>query len=134
MAMVIAEKAVVTTSTVEENKYYYPIVIDPSSGTFTMTNNGNAAAPCRITAVPKNDIMLLTIKGLSKEDIKVEKIKAGEILVIDGINKEVTIDGEDAFASYDAWEFPRLAPGTSEIFFTYADTLTLSIEYQPRYI
>ena len=134
MAMVIAEKAVVTTSTVEENKYYYPIVIDPSSGTFTMTNNGSAAAPCRITAVPKNDIMLLTIKGLSKEDIKVEKIKAGEILVIDGINKEVTIDGKDAFDSYDAWEFPRLAPGTSEVFFTNADTLTLSIEYQPRYI
>jgi phage-related protein len=131
---VIAEKAVTTSLQKEEHQYYYPIVLDPTSGTFKMTNNGSAAAPCRITVIPKNDLMLLTIRGLSKEDIKVEKIKAGEILVIDGINREVTIDGKDAFASYDAWEFPRLAPGTSEVFFTNADTLTLSIEYQPRYI
>lgn len=134
MTKVIAEKAVVNTTSVDEHKYYYPIVVDPVSGTFTMTNNGTAAAPCRITIVPKNDIMLLIIKGLSKDEIKIEKVQAGQMLVIDGINRDVTIDGEDAFSLYDAWEFPRLAPGSTEVFITNAETITLSIEYQPRYI
>jgi len=40
----------------------------------------------------------------------------------------------EAFDKYDAWEFPRLLPGTNDITITDSKTATVSIEYQPRYI
>ena len=78
--------------------------------------------------------MLLTIEGLSEEKIKVEKIKSGQMLVIDGIDKTITLDGDEAFDIYNAWEFPKLQPGTNTVKITNADVMTLSVEYQPRYI
>ena len=92
------------------------------------------AAPCRVTYIPKNDVILFVLEGLSKEPIKIEKIYAGQVLVIDAIDKVVTIDGEDAFFKYDAWELPTLQPGNNIITCTAIGTSIVSIEYQPRYI
>ena len=132
---IIEEEALPTQSSdIAADKKYYPISIESDGETFKIENNGTAAAPCCVTIIPKNDIMLLTIEGLSEEKIKVEKIKSGQMLVIDGIDKTITLDGNEAFDLYDAWEFPKLQPGTNTVKITNADVMTLSVEYQPRYI
>lgn len=115
------------------NKTYLPIVFS-SDNSFSIINNGTAAAPCRLTVIPQNDVMLMTIIGLSDEPIKMNQVKSKQILVIDGIDRTVTLDGVEAFDKYDAWEFPRLLPGTNDITITDSKTATVSIEYQPRYI
>lgn len=134
MSEIIATPAQTNAGTnINDEATYLPIIIG-SDGSFTITNSGTAAAACRITIVPRNDIMRLEIEGLSKEKIVMTRIRAGQLLVIDGIDRVVTLDGENAFEDYDAWELPRLQPGVNNIKITNADTMALSIEYQPRYI
>ena len=116
-----------------DKKTYFPIAFD-NDGSFTITNNGTAATPCRLTVVPPDDVMLMEILGLSDEPIIVTKVKRNTILVIDGIQRTVTKDGVASFEDYDAWEFPRLLPGENTISITNAATANISIEYQPRYI
>lgn len=133
MAEIIAQEAVNSAINVEDGSSYFPIIIE-SDGSISITNSGTAAAACRITIVPKNDIMLLTIEGLSEEPIQVDRIQHGQLLIIDGMNREVTLDGENAFEKYQGWEFPKLQPGLNTVKITNADTMALSIEYHPRYI
>lgn len=113
---------------------YFPVVFEDDGESFSIINNGTAASPCRVTIVPKNDIMLLTIIGLSEEPIKVTRVQKGNVLIIDGIDKTVTIDGNEIWDQYDAWEFPKLYAGTNNISITNGGTCQISIEYQPRYV
>lgn len=113
---------------------YYPVVFNNDGESFSIVNNGTAASPCRITIVPQNDIMLLQITGLSEEPIKINKVQRGNVLIVDGIDNVVTIDGKDAFDRYDAWEFPKLYAGVNNVRVTNGGTCQISIEYQPRYV
>lgn len=135
MTEIIEEEVVQTASSQinEENKYY-PIIIGADGTSFSITNNGTAAAPCRVTIIPKNDIMLLTIEGLSDDKIEIQGVLRGQILILDGIDRKITLDDLDAYDIYNGWEFPKLQPGVNTIKITNADLMTLSIEYQPRYI
>lgn len=134
MEDIIAEVATEQESAAfNQEAKYFPIVIDSQNKSFSIINNGTAAAPCRCTIIPRNDIMLMTIKGLSEDEIKVSQIMAGQALVMDGINKTITIAGNEAFDHYDAWEFPRLQPGENVIELS-EPTIDISIEYQPRWI
>ena len=134
MLNIIAEEAVNTAPSINEENKYFPIIIDADGTSFQIVNNGTAAAPCRVTIVPKNDIMLLSIEGLSDEKIGVHKVQKGQVLILDGIDRKITLDNIDAFDIYDGWEFPKLQPGENTIKITNASLMTLSIEYQPRYI
>lgn len=118
----------------EDNKKYLPIIIGSDGSSFSVVNNGTAAAPCRLTIIPKNDLMLITIEGLSKEPITMERIQKNQILIIDGIDRVVTIDGVNAFEQYNGWELPKLQPGINNVKITNADLMVISIEYQARYI
>ena len=131
---IVAEEATSVASSFNQEATYSPILIEDDGESFSIVNNGTAAAPVRVTIIPKNDIMLLEIKGLSKESITMEKIQAGQILVIDNIDKKVTIDDVDAFEYFNGWELPYLSPGTNEIKITNASQMTINIEYQPAYI
>lgn len=133
MAEIIATPVNTTGMNLNDESNYFPIVIG-SDGSFEIVNSGTAAAACRITIVPRFDIMQLEIEGLTQEKITMTKIMSGQLLIIDGINRTVTLDGKNAFENYDAWELPRLQPGVNTIKITSADTMALSIEYQPRYI
>lgn len=115
------------------DKTYLPITFD-QQGQFTITNNGTAAAPCRLTIVPQDDVMRMEITGLSDQPIVVSMVRRNTVLIIDGIDRTVTKDNVPAFDDYDAWEFPRLLPGDNTISITNAATTGISIEYQPRYI
>lgn len=37
----------------EDNKKYLPIIINSDGSSFSVTNNGTAAAPCRVTIIQK---------------------------------------------------------------------------------
>lgn len=123
------------TSPLKINKTYYPISINSETSSFTIVNDGTAAAPCRLSFIPRNDLMSMTITGLSEEDIKLSKIYAGSQVILDGINKNFTIDGIESFQYFDGWEFPKLQPGENFITMTNAEAMTeIDIEFQPRYI
>lgn len=116
-----------------DNKNYYPIELD-SQGAFTLVNGGTAPSPCCITFIPQVDFMNLTIKGLSKEPIKVTNIKANDTLVIDGENRSITLNDRDYFSNYDAWEFPKLEPGINHVEINNGALASIAIEYTKRYI
>lgn len=115
------------------DKNYYPIEFSTESS-FSITNNGTAPAPCSITIVPKFDFLVLTIEGLSREPIKVKNVKANQAVVIDGENRTVTIDDNEAFDKYDAWEFPKLQPGVNNIKIVNGSSCEVAIEYTRRYV
>lgn len=113
---------------------YFPIEFSNAGDSFIITNNGTAPAPCVITIVPRVDFMRLTIEGLTDLPITVANVMTGDILVIDGEQRKITINDNDAFSRYNAWEFPKLQPGTNTITIANGAQLSVSIEYNPRYI
>lgn len=133
MENIVAQVATQVASSISNEAQYYPIIIDQQRKSFSIINNGTAAAPCRCTIIPRNDIMQMTIQGLTDEEIKINRILAGQALVIDGIEKTITLAGDPAFDHYDAWEFPKLQPGENTIKLSEI-VLDISIEYQPRWI
>lgn len=122
-------------SPLQLSKTYYPISIDSATSSFTVINGGTAAAPCRLSFTPHNDVMLMTIRGLSEEELKISRIYAGSKVILDGINKTFTIDGVESFRFFEGWEFPKLQPGENVVYMTSADTMSeIEVEFQPRYI
>ena len=134
MKQIIAEKVPAGTSLLSSEKTYIPITVSPDNSSFTIHNNGTAAAPCAVTVIPDNDIMRLEITGLTEEPVIVSALKRGDTLLIDGVRKCVTINGVDAYDKYDGWEFPKIKPGKNQIKITNASAMLINIEYQPRYI
>ena len=117
------------------NKTYFPISLSSGQTSFSVTNDGTAAAPCRLSFTPINDVMTMEISGLTKEPIKMTKIMRGDNVTIDGINKKIQINGLDAYSQFEGWEFPKLQPCENTITMTAADDMALiELEFQPRYI
>ena len=114
------------------NENYYPITFDGDS--FIITNNGTAPAPCKITVIPQVDFMVFTIEGLSKKPINISQLKTNDVLVIDGENREITINERPAFDRFDGWEFPKLQPGINTVKIRNGAQVQLSIEYNARYL
>ena len=117
-----------------DNAQYYPIEFDATGATFNIYNNGTAPAPCVVTIIPKVDFLKLVIKGLTETPITFTGLKTNQALVIDAEKRSVTVDDEDAFANYDAWEFPKLQPGANQITIENGTSATISIEYSANYI
>lgn len=113
---------------------YYPIEVNAATGSFTITNGGTAPAPCKITIIPKVDFLTLTINGLSKDPINVNNVYTNDVLVIDGENRAVLINDEEAFDHYNAWEFPKVKPGQNIVTISNAQQATIQVEYNVRYI
>ena len=113
---------------------YYPIEFDATGSVFNIYNNGTAPAPCVITIIPKVDFLRLVIGGLTETPITFTGLKTNQVLVIDGETNRVSVDDQDAFANYDAWEFPKLQPGANQITIENGTSATISIEYSANYI
>lgn len=112
---------------------YLPIQFDTEGG-FSITNAGTAPAPCKITIIPRIDIIRLEIVGLSADPITIDNIYSGDVLVIDGEEGKATVNEVSIFHKYNAWELPKLQPGVNYISITNSDACSISIEYDPRYI
>ena len=117
-----------------DNAQYYPIEFDATGSVFNIFNNGTAPAPCVVTIIPKVDFLKLVIKGLTETPITFTGLKTNQTLVIDAEERSVTVDGKDAFANYDAWEFPKLQPGANQITIENGTSATISVEYSANYI
>ena len=113
---------------------YYPIEFDSNGASFRIRNDGTAPTPCVVTIIPKVDFLKLVIQGLSEAPITFTGLKTNQVLVIDGEQRTVTVDDKDAFAAYDAWEFPKLQPGENQITIENGTSATISIEYSVNYI
>lgn len=113
---------------------YYPIEFDSTGRSFNVYNSGTAPAPCVVTFIPKFDFLKLEIQGLTEEPIIFTGLKTNEVLVIDGEEKTVTVDGINAFDRYNAWEFPKLQPGMNQIIIENGVSASISVEYNARYI
>lgn len=116
------------------NAQYYPIIFDDNGTTFNIYNNGTAPTPCIVTIIPKVDFLKLVIEGLTETPITFTGLKANQTLVINGEERSVTVDGIDAFAEYDAWEFPKLQSGANKIVITNGISAAIQIEYNTNYI
>lgn len=114
------------------NENYYPITFDGDS--FVIINNGTAPAPCKITIIPQVDFVLFTMTGLSKKPITISHLQANDVLVIDGENREITINENSAFDRFDGWEFPKLQPGENRVQINNGTQIQISIEYNVRYL
>lgn len=112
---------------------FFPIEVN-EDGSFTVENNGTAIAPCSLTIIPKSDVLVFTVEGLSEEPLTFSRIKSGQTLTLDGAKREITIDGKDAMENFDGWEFPRLKPGVNHIKVSDAMKMFISIAYNPRFI
>lgn len=129
--MIIGEAASAVSS---ENKQYYPILFGDDKKTFTITNSGTAPAPAKITLVPDVAINSFTITGVSEEPIIINSVSRNDVIIIDAIDRTVTINDEEAFDHFEGWELPKLQPGVNVINISEAQYMSVSIEYQPRYI
>lgn len=117
-----------------DNTQYYPIEFDATGSVFNIFNNGTAPTPCVVTIIPKVDFLKVVIEGLTETPITFTGLKTNQTLVIDGEERSVTVDGEDAFDHYDAWEFPKLQPGANQITIANGTSATISVEYSANYI
>lgn len=113
---------------------YYPITFDNNGSGFSITNVGTAPAPCKVTIIPKVDMVNLTITGLSQEPIEVDNVQANQVLVLDGELGEILLDEQDYFQHYNAWEFPKLQPGANDIRISNGSQCLVQIEFNARYI
>ena len=112
---------------------YFPIILTNEGG-FYINNVGTAPTPCKITIIPKVDILVLEITGLSTKTIVLKNIYYNSIVVIDGETGAFTINGINNIDNYEAWEFPKLQPGENFITLTNLAQCEVSVEYEPRYI
>lgn len=122
-----------TTKTIR--KEYYRLAIDMDGYFFdekrevTLNNEkekiiyieGTRKTPCEIEIRAIRNIQNYKITGISGEDIEIERLEAGETLIINGADGTAKINGENAFSRVNLWEFPILEPGENKVCVTNAD-------------
>lgn len=105
-----------------------------SDNTFTIDNSGTAPTPCIIEIMPFQDIISLTIKGVSQKEIKINNITGGQKVVINGEENSILMNDQNGFANFDGWEFPRLNPGLNTVKVSTTLGYAMNIKYRSRYI
>jgi hypothetical protein len=95
-----------------------------------ITNTGALPAPCRITVTPTVAIAEFVIVGLGSSDIRIHNLEANQPHVIDGVLFRYLKGGENDIANYNAFEWPVLPVGTTELIFSHTTT-HITIQYTP---
>jgi phage-related protein len=106
----------------------------------TITPDTKFVTPAIVTITPIQDIVELTITGLSRnpitgaaEDIVLSSLKANAAVTIDGESKLILQGGENKYSDSDFWNFPTVIPGSNSL--TFSSTLcNVNIKYKPRYL
>lgn len=102
------------------------VTLSSTSNNIEITTDVVTEAIYEIT--PNIDMIEFTIHG-----IKIKNLKANKKIIIDGIKKTVTMDGENKFGDTEFWSFPTLTPGTNKITLSRTDAKVI-LKYYPRYV
>lgn len=87
--------------------------------------------PAILEITPKADLNSITIDGF-EDFIKLNNLKKGKPVIIDGQSLLVTEDGQNKFKDYDSWGFPKLKVGSNKI--TVTGNVHNKITYNPRWL
>lgn len=106
----------------------------------TITVAGAFVTPAVLRITPNGSISTLTLTGCARNlitgaasAITVKNLRSGNVVVIDGEKKTVKEGSLNKYAECEMWEFPTLKPGNNVINAN-SSSLTLVVEYEPRYI
>lgn len=113
------------------HKTYLPEVIITANGVGmkSITSLGIVASPCLVTVTPPTAITEFVIQGFDSE-IRLQNLEANKPHVIDGYLYRYLKDGMNDIANYDAFAWPALPVGTTDLIFSHA-TANITIQYYP---
>jgi len=113
------------------HKTYLPEVIVTASGVSmkSVTSLGALPSPCLITVTPTVDIPEFVILGF-ESDIRLKNLEANMPHVVDGYLYRYLKDGMNDIANYNAFAWPVLPVGTTDLIFSHT-TATITIQYYP---
>jgi len=113
------------------HKTYLPEVIVTAGGVSmkSVTSLGAMPSPCRITVTPSVDIAEFVILGF-ESDIRLQNLEANKPHAVDGYLYRYLKDGANDIANYDAFAWPVLPVGTTELIFSHT-TASVNIQYYP---
>lgn len=93
----------------------------------TVTIDGTTMADAIYEVTAPNDLVDFAIN-----DIKIKTLKGNRTMIIDGMSKTVTVDGENKFCDTEFWSFPKFNPGNNVIDLS-AEGVDVKLKYHPRY-
>ena len=116
------------------HRTYLPEVIVTANGVShkIITNLGVLPAPCLITVTPSVAITEFVIYGLGTTDFRIRNLEANKPHVIDGYLYRYLKNGVNDIANYNAFEWPVLPTGTTDVIFSHS-TANITIQYYPIY-
>lgn len=95
-----------------------------------ITSTGAMPSPCLITVTPSMAITEYVIYGLGSSDIRIKNLSANKPHVIDGYLFQYLKNGVNDIANYNAFEWPVLSIGTTDVMFSHT-TANVTIQYYP---
>lgn len=91
---------------------------------------GTHDAPCVVEITPSQDIASFEI-GWGSDKIKINNLKSGVPVIIDGVKGLITENGANKFSETDLWTFPTVrCKGANKITFS-SDKCVVKIRYAP---
>ncbi|HAL73538.1 MAG TPA: hypothetical protein DCM45_00425 [Clostridiales bacterium] len=113
------------------HKTYLPEAIITANGVCmkSITILGVQPSPCFITVTPTVDIAEFVILGF-ESDIRLQNLEANKPHVVDGYLYRYLKDGVNDIANLDAFAWPVLPVGTTNLIFSHT-TANISIQYYP---
>jgi hypothetical protein len=115
------------------HKTYLPEVIVTANGVGmeSITSLGVVASPCLVTVTPTAAIAEFVIQGFESE-IRLRNLVANKPHVIDGYLYRYLKDGVNDITNYDAFAWPVLLVGTTNLVFSHS-TANITVQYYPIY-
>lgn len=113
------------------HKTYLPEVIVTANGVGikSVTSLGSQTSPCMITVTPTVAIAEFVILGF-ESDIRIKNLEANKPHVVDGYLYRYLKDGANDIANYDAFAWPVLPIGTTDLIFSHT-MAAITIQYFP---
>jgi hypothetical protein len=97
----------------------------------SITSLGVVASPCLVTVTPTAAIAEFVIQGFESE-IRLRNLVANKPHVIDGYLYRYLKDGVNDITNYDAFAWPVLLVGTTNLVFSHS-TANITVQYYPIY-
>ena len=95
---------------------------------------GTRDAPCVVEITPQTNLQEFRISGFGTDEIVLNNLRAGKVVIIDGERGKVTEDGENKFPDCDMWAFPVLRKRAENNITFSSDKCDITIHYKPMWL